>query len=92
MSHAPLSQRNYYTTGEMARALSCAQQTIIRQIDAGRIPAYRMPGGKAKHRRAFKAAFRKFLADHGIPADGLDEMERRIALAATFRSGGNKRG
>lgn len=56
MSHRAVSRRGYYTTGEMARRLACAQFTVIRRIDSGRMPGYRLPG-RASHRRCSKAAF-----------------------------------
>ena len=65
MSHRPVNQRSYYTTGEMARALNCAQFTVIRRIDAGKIPAYRLPGG-ASHRRCSKQAFDRHLKQREI--------------------------
>ncbi len=62
MSHRPVRQRDYYTTGEMAKRLSCAQYTVIRRIDSGRMPGYRLPG-RQSHRRCSKAAFDRHLEE-----------------------------
>lgn len=86
-----LSHRDYYTTGEMARALGCAQQTVIRRIDGGLIPAFRLPG-RNRQRRCRKAEFHEYLANQGIPASMLDAFESRRALSEAFRSGGKRRG
>jgi len=84
MPKRQLNQRDYYTTAEMAKAIGCAQQTLIRRMDAGIVPGYRVPGGR--HRRCPKAVFRQYLTQSGIPTDMLDEAERRRAFSQAFRS------
>lgn len=78
-----LTPRDYYTTGEMARVLGCAQQTVIRWIDSGRLKGHRLPGRQGE-RRCFKAVFRQHLIDHGVPLDRLDQLDQGLALADAF--------
>lgn len=81
----PLHDRDYYTMAEIAKAMGCSRTTVIRQIEVGRIPAVRV--GRSGQRRCGKAIFRECLADHGIPADMLDDLERRGVLARALSSG-----
>lgn len=99
MPTRPLSERDYYTTAEMARSLGCCQQTVIRRIDRGLIPAFRLPDSKpgnqsrrGRMRRCRKAEFREYLADCGIPADALNALEHRARLAEAFGPGRQRRG
>lgn len=86
-----LSQRDFYTTGEMARALTCAQQTVIRRIDAGTMPGYRLPG-RGGQRRCRKAEFREYLAEHGVPVSRLDAVESGVVLAEKFTTPRDRHG
>ena len=74
MPHTPLKDRSYCTTGEMAKALGCAQFTVIRRIDAGKLPAYRLPGGPS-HRRCSKRAFDRHLRRQREQASKASELE-----------------
>ncbi len=78
-----LSQRDYYTTGEMARAAACSQQTVIRWIDWGKLKGFRLPGHLGE-RRCFKSVFRQYLIDHNVPLERLEQLEAGIALAEAF--------
>jgi excisionase family DNA binding protein len=81
-----LKVRDFYTTGEMARILGCACQTIIRRIDSGKLKGHRLPGHQGK-RRCLKALFRQYLIDQGVPLDRLEgfEQEQLFATAPTGR-------
>lgn len=52
------------STGEVARLLHVTRVTVFGWIRAGKLKAYRLPGG---HHRIVRTEFRKFLADHQIP-------------------------
>ena len=54
-----------HTTGEAARFLRVSQQTVIRMVDDGKLPGYRVPGSK----------FRR------IPADGIRRLLTEMKLA-----------
>ena len=75
--------RDYYTTSEMARALGCSQQTVIRWIDAGKLRGHRLPGRQGA-RRCLKAVFREFALAHGIPLDRLQALDEGLELAEAF--------
>lgn len=64
------------TTGEVARLLHLSAVTVLLWIRAGKLHAYRVPGG---HYRIPRAEFRKFLTDHQIPVT-LDAPARRRIL------------
>jgi hypothetical protein len=68
----------------MLTAIGCSQITIIKRIDKGKLPAYRLPQG-GRHRRCLKSVFRRYLKSHGILSDVLDEIERRAQLRIVFR-------
>ena len=81
----PLKDRDYYTTGEMAVGLGCSQQTVIRRIDAGLVPAYRLPTD-GRPRRCSKVAFRRFLQRRGISQEMLDKMEEQVRPLEEIRN------
>jgi len=64
------------STGEVARVLHVTPVCVLRWIRAGKLPAYRFPGG---HFRIARFAFRKFLADNHIPL-GFDSLPARRVL------------
>lgn len=52
------------TTGEVARLLHVSAVAVLHWIRAGKLKAYRVPGG---HYRIARAEFRTFLANNQIP-------------------------
>ena len=52
------------STGEVARLLHVTPVTVFHWIRAGKLPAYRVPGGRY---RIARATFREFLAANQIP-------------------------
>jgi excisionase family DNA binding protein len=52
------------STGEIARLLHVTRVTVFSWIRAGKLKAYRVPGGRY---RVSRAEFRNFLADNQIP-------------------------
>jgi excisionase family DNA binding protein len=52
------------STGEIARLLHVTRVAVFGWIRAGKLKAYRVPGG---HYRISRTVFRKFLADNQIP-------------------------
>lgn len=59
-----MSDEKPLSTGEVARLLHVTPVTVLLWIRAGKLPAYRVPGG---HYRIARSEFRKFLADNKIP-------------------------
>jgi excisionase family DNA binding protein len=51
------------TTGDVARLMNVNVHTVVRWLDAGVIPSYRLPVGR-RERRVLRVAFLKFLAEH----------------------------
>jgi excisionase family DNA binding protein len=56
--------RSFYTTKQIAELCGVHITTAIRWIDAGKLPAYRTPGGR---RRVAAEELRNFVARHNIP-------------------------
>jgi excisionase family DNA binding protein len=65
------------STGEVARLLHVSAVAVLRWIRAGKLRAYRVPGG---HYRITRAEFRKFLADNRIPVTLDAPQPRRILV------------
>jgi excisionase family DNA binding protein len=71
------------STGDVARLLHVTPVCVLRWVRAGKLPAYRVPGG---HFRFARAEFRKFLADNQIPV-ALDEPPGRRILVVDDEEG-----
>ncbi len=65
------------STGEVARLLHVTPAAVLGWIRTGKLPAYRVPGGR--HRIA-RAAFRRFLADNQIPVVLDTPAPRRVLV------------
>jgi excisionase family DNA binding protein len=65
------------TTGDVARLLHVSPVTVLLWIRAGKLKAYRVPGG---HHRIAQAEFRKFLADNQIPVTLDAPAPRRVLV------------
>jgi excisionase family DNA binding protein len=65
------------STGDDARLLHVTPVCVLRWVRAGKLPAYRVPGG---HFRIARAQFRKFLADNQIPVALDGPPGRRILV------------
>lgn len=64
----PRSPANgYLTTGNAAVLCGVCQQTIIRAVDAGLLPAWRVPG--SRFRRIARSDLYQFMVDNDIPVD-----------------------
>ncbi len=64
------------STGDVARLLHVTPVAVLRWVRAGKLNAYRVPGGRY---RIARAEFRKFLADNQIPVT-LDASPARCVL------------
>ncbi len=65
------------STGDVARLLHVTPVCVVRWIRAGKLPAYRVPGG---HFRIARAVFRNFLAENQIPVALDGPSGRRILV------------
>jgi len=59
-----MSTKSVYTTFETAKLCHVSPLSIINWVNAGRLPAFRTPGG---HRRIRREDLTKFMRDNGIP-------------------------
>ena len=67
-----------FTTGEVAAICGVSADTVSRWFDLGQIDGYRLgPGGD---RRIPYESLRKFMLNHGIPLERLEEGERRVLV------------
>lgn len=74
----PPVEKNFLTTTEAARLCQVARRTMIRWVDAEKVPHHRTPGGRARILRTDLAAF---LREQGMPVPvELDDAPIRIAI------------
>lgn len=59
-----MSQKSVYTTFETAKLCHVSPLSIINWVNAGRLPAFRTPGG---HRRIRREDLIRFMRENGIP-------------------------
>jgi excisionase family DNA binding protein len=59
-----MNQKSVYTTFETAKLCHVSPLSIINWVNAGRLPAFRTPGG---HRRIRREDLIRFMRDNGIP-------------------------
>ena len=71
------------STGDVARLLHVTPVCVLRWIRAGKLPAYRVPGG---HFRIARFAFRRFLSDNRIPLTLESSPAKRILVVADEHS------
>jgi excisionase family DNA binding protein len=62
------------TTAAAAKVAGVSLQTMIRWVDGGRVPGFRIPG--STHRRVVRDGLFKFLLDHGMPVGESDGPSR----------------
>jgi excisionase family DNA binding protein len=73
-----VNHRDAYGTVEIARMLGVSPTTAVNWIRAGRMPAYRTPGG---HRRVKRDDLLKFVRDNGFPMPpDLDNKTLRVLV------------
>ncbi len=73
-------EKSVFTTFEAAKLCHVSPLSIINWVNAGRLPAFRTPGG---HRRIRREDLLKFMRDGGIPLPegiGDEEGRRRILV------------
>jgi two-component system response regulator VicR len=58
--------QEYISVGFIAKHCGVSNTTVLRWINAGRLPAFRLPGG---HYRIGREDLSDFLAEYGIPED-----------------------
>ncbi|MCD6311806.1 MAG: response regulator [Elusimicrobia bacterium] len=69
--------KKIFTTQEVAQLLSCDLTTVIKWVNAGKLGAYKTPGG---HRRIEKEGLVKFISKYNMPMP--DELleENRVLI------------
>jgi excisionase family DNA binding protein len=68
-----------FTTGEVARVCRVAGKTVIRWLDGGLLPCYRVPG--TNHRRVTRRHLERFMAEHALPTELLAAHLAKLAAA-----------
>ena len=70
---------NVFTVNQVSELLQVSPQTIVNWVEAGRLEAYKTPGG---HRRIKKSDLEEFVRKHNMPLFGLpsdlDEEGKRM--------------
>ena len=70
-----------FTTGQVAKICKVAPRTVSKWFDSGRLKGYRIPG--SQDRRIPREYLIKFLKDHGMPLEGLeDETLAKVLVVA----------
>ena len=67
----PLSQRELFTTGDVAKICRVSQQVVIREFDGGHLAGFRLPGSKA--RRVTRLGLLRWMDANAIPQTQLTE-------------------
>ena len=62
------SSPEYVTVGFIARRCGVSNTTVLRWIDKGELPAFRLPAG---HYRIAREKFAEFLTNYGIPVPAM---------------------
>lgn len=62
-----IERRLNYSTGQVARICGVAPRTAGKWFDSGRLPGWRIPGGRHEHRRVGHGALMAFLRAHKSP-------------------------
>ncbi|MDO5565811.1 MAG: helix-turn-helix domain-containing protein, partial [Planctomycetia bacterium] len=60
-----------FTTGQVAKICKVAPRTVSKWFDSGRLKGYRIPG--SQDRRIPREYLIKFLKEHGMPINGLED-------------------
>ena len=70
-----------FTTGQVAKICKVAPRTVSKWFDSGRLKGYRIPG--SQDRRIPREYLIKFLKEHGMPINGLeDESFAKVLIVA----------
>jgi two-component system, OmpR family, response regulator len=73
-----MRRKDVYTTGEAAEICKLSQQTVIRCFDNGQLQGFRVPG--SKFRRIPHDVLVRFMKDHKIPMDGVENGKIRVLV------------
>jgi len=68
------------TTGEVAKICNVTIRTVIKWFESGKLKGYKIPA--SKDRRIPRAELLKFMREHGMPTDALDDSRVRRVLIA----------
>lgn len=78
MAQKDYSDKQVFTTGEVAEVCKVSQQTIIRCFDSGKLQGFRVPG--SKFRRIPRDTLIQFMKENDIPITLLDAGKKRILI------------
>lgn len=77
----PRTEKAHYDTGELARLLGLSRSTVIKMVDRGHLPGYRLPGPLGP-RRVPRLALLEWATEHDDFAYVLDAI---VAIAKRER-------
>ena len=85
-----MNRKSVFTTFETAKLCHVSPLSIINWVNAGRLPAFRTPGG---HRRIRREDLVRFMRDNGIPLpeahwERLAELASRLGVESPCLSHG----
>lgn len=78
MGSSDYSEKQVFSTGEVAAICNVSQQTIIRCFDSGKLEGFRVPG--SKFRRIPRGALIRFMKESDIPLDRIELGKRRVLI------------
>jgi len=78
MAHPGYSDKQVFTTGEVAEICHVSQQTIIRCFDSGKLQGFRVPG--SRFRRIPRDSLVEFMKDNDVPLDLLESGRKRVLI------------
>ncbi len=68
------------TTGEVAKICNVTIRTVIKWFESGKLKGYKIPA--SKDRRIPRAELLKFMREHGMPTEALDDSRQKRVLIA----------
>jgi excisionase family DNA binding protein len=77
-STTPFEVKTAYSAGDVARLLSCSKNTVLKAMDQGELPCYRIPG--SRWRRIHHQQLLAYLDDQ--PGTEFARRQLRAAEAA----------
>lgn len=76
--------RKVYTTGQVARILSCSSRTVAELFDCGKLQGYRLDVPSRNH------PGKKFPSDRRIPRESLVKYMKEVGIPMSFMTSGDR--